>query len=91
MKEAVVLDAVELVEVKRGFEILQGSCRAKRRKVSITVAQAVALADEIVRHVGVSRIPDASNVSFGTAPVAETEVVLRTTNLKKTRQEAANA
>lgn len=48
LESAVGLDEVELVGVKRKLRELQKTCRAKRRRVPTPVAEALALANELL-------------------------------------------
>lgn len=84
-------DTVERVGVKRRLETLQDSCRTIYRKVPSTVAEPVALADELVHQIGESGIQAENPTSPGTVPVAETDTVPLTGNFDKARQEAINA
>lgn len=91
MKDAVSFDAVERVSFKRSIEVLQESRRTKRRKVLITVAEAVALEEAVLLQVSEVGIQAANNVFFGIMPVTEMEVVSPKANMKKAQEKVAKA
>lgn len=70
------------MDVKRRFEPIQESCRARRRKVASIVAEALALVEELVQQVGGSSIQVEDNATLGTVPVIDTDVLPLTAKSK---------
>lgn len=91
IKYAVRPDEVKRVDIKQRFRYFQKSCRAKRRRMPDTVAEAVELGNELVKQV-CNRSAQAANNATPVALSSEGfEVVSLSASSEKARGEAVSA